>query len=187
MQKLKYYLISDPHFFTNNPEYFEEKLKKVLTNHKIDIACFRDKNSDNFEELAEIFLKICRKFSIKRVLINSDIDLAIKLNFDGVHLNSTQFEEIKRVKEQNLFSIISCHNFDELSKALEFDSKFVTYSPIFESPNKGEPKGIEKLEYAIKKFPSLNIIALGGIVTKEHINIVETTKAYGFASIRYFV
>lgn len=187
MQKIKSYIITDPVFFTNNPQIFETKLKKVLTNHKIDIACFRDKSSDNIEELAKIFLEVCKKFHIEKILINTDISLAIKLNFDGVHLNSTQFQEIKKVKEKNLFTIISCHNFDELEIAENFNSDCVTYSPIFITPNKGQPKGIENLKKAIGKFPNLNIIALGGIITKEQIEQIKNTKAYGFASIRYFV
>lgn len=187
MKELKTYLITDPQFFTNNPQTFKEKLKKVLSNHKIDIACFRDKSSKNIEELAKSFLQVCKEFKIKKILINSNIDLAKSLSFDGVHLNSTQFDKIDFAKSLNLFTIISCHNFDELEMALKFGSKFVTYSPIFDSPNKGEAKGIENLKNTIDKFPKLNIIALGGIITKEQIKQIQNTKAYGFASIRYFI
>ncbi len=187
MKELKTYLITDPQFFTNNPQTFKEKLKKVLSNHKIDIACFRDKSSKNIEELAKSFLQVCKEFKIKKILINSNIDLAKSLGFDGVHLNSTQFDKIDFAKSLNLFTIISCHNFDELEMALKFGSKFVTYSPIFDSPNKGEAKGIENLKNTIDKFPKLNIIALGGIITKEQIKQIQSTKAYGFASIRYFI
>lgn len=187
MKELKTYLITDPQFFTNNPQTFKEKLKKVLSKHKINIACFRDKSSKNIEELAKSFLQVCKEFKIKKILINSNIDLAKSLGFDGVHLNSTQFDKIDFAKSLNLFTIISCHNFDELEMALKSGSKFVTYSPIFDSPNKGEAKGIENLKNTIDKFPKLNIIALGGIITKEQIKQIQSTKAYGFASIRYFI
>lgn len=187
MKDLKSYLITDPKFFTNEPEKFILKLKEVLSKHKVDIACFRDKSSSNFEELAKLFLKICREFKIEKVLINTDINLAIKLNFDGVHLNSKQFKEIEEVKKKNLFTIISCHNFDELKIADKLKLDCVTYSPIFQSPNKGEPKGVLNLKKAVNSFPNLKIIALGGIVTNKQIKEIKNTKAYGFASIRYFV
>ncbi|QEZ88454.1 thiamine phosphate synthase [Aliarcobacter cibarius] len=187
MKKLKSYLITDPTFFTNNPIDFERKLKEVLTNYKIDIACLRDKTSNNIEELAEIFLKVCKKFSIEKILINSNLSLATKMKFDGIHLNSSQFNEIEKVKKLNLFTIISCHNFDELEKASKLGLNFVTYSPIFDTPNKGEPKGINNLDETIKKFPNLNIIALGGIISDNQVKQIEKTSAYGFASIRYFV
>lgn len=187
MKNLKSYLITDPTFFTNEPKKFVLKLKEVLSKHKVNIACFRDKNSTNFEELAKLFLEICREFHIEKVLINTDINLAIKLNFDGVHLNSKQFENIEEVKKKNLFTIISCHNFDELKIADSLKVDCATYSPIFKSPNKGEPKGILELKKAISSFPNLKIIALGGVVSNQQIEEINNTKAYGFASIRYFV
>ena len=187
MKDLKSYLITDPNFFTNEPEKFVLKLKEVLSKHKVDIACMRDKSSSNFEELAKLFLKTCREFKVEKVLINTDINLAIKLNFDGVHLNSKQFKEIEEVKKKNLFTIISCHNFDELKIAENLKLDCVTYSPIFQSPNKGEPKGVLDLKKAVNSFPNLKIIALGGIITNKQIKEINSTNAYGFASIRYFV
>ena len=62
---------------------------------------------------------------------------------------------------------------------------YVTYSPIFTSPNKGEPKGIEDLKELIKTS-KIKILALGGIVEARHVEMIKDTKAYGFASIRYF-
>lgn len=94
MRNIKSYLITDPNYFSDNKEIFKEKLIAVLKNHKIDFACFRDKSSKNIEELAKIFLQICKEFKIENILINSNISLAIKLGFDGVHLNSQQFDKI---------------------------------------------------------------------------------------------
>lgn len=187
MSKLKQYLISDPLYFSNNPLYFEEILKKCLEKHQVDMACFRDKSSENFEELAKIFLKICRVSKVKQVFLNSNINLAKDLGFDGVHLTSKQFDKIKEAKALNLLTIISCHNFEDLKKACEAKVDFVTYSPIFDTPNKGKAKGIKNLIEAIQNFEDLKFIALGGIISKEQIKSIEATRAYGFASIRYFV
>lgn len=102
MRNIKSYLITDPNYFSDNKEIFKEKLIAVLKNHKIDFACFRDKSSKNIEELAKIFLQICKEFKIENILINSNISLAIKLGFDGVHLNSQQFDKIENAKKSNL-------------------------------------------------------------------------------------
>lgn len=187
MKIIKSYLITDPIYFSNNKEIFKEKLIAVLKNHKIDFACFRDKSSKNIEELAKIFLQICKEFKIENILINSNISLAIKLGFDGVHLNSQQFDKIENAKKSNLITIISCHNLEELEKAMNKNIDFVTYSPIFDTPNKADAKGVDKLNEVIEKFPNLKIFALGGIIQNEQIKEIEKTKAYGFASIRYFV
>ena len=181
------YLITDPDYYDNNEQIFKEKLIRVFENHKVDIACFRDKKSSNFEELAKIFIEICKNYKIKNILLNSNYHLAKKLNATGVHLTSTQFNDIKNAKELGLYTIISCHNNYEIEEAIKANIDAITFSPIFETPNKGEPKGIEKLKEILNQYKNINVIALGGIVTKEHIEEISKTKAYGFASIRYFI
>ncbi|XPV68107.1 MAG: thiamine phosphate synthase [Halarcobacter sp.] len=180
------YLITDPKYYSNDKNIFEQKLKKALTKN-IDMACFRDKSSSNFEELAEVFIKVCKEKNIQQYLINSNITLAKKLNATGVHLNSKQFDKIKEAKNLELFTIISCHNEDEIKKALDNNIDAITYSPIFFTPNKGKAKGIENLEYIISKYKELKIIALGGIIDENHIKQIKASKACGFASIRYFI
>jgi len=61
----------------------------------------------------------------------------------------------------------------------------ITFSPIFTTPNKGEPKGIEVLREVISSL-EIAVIALGGIVEQEQIKLCEEAGAFGFASIRYF-
>ncbi|MFA9374127.1 MAG: thiamine phosphate synthase, partial [Poseidonibacter sp.] len=61
---MKKYLITDPLYYTNNEKLFANKLEKTLLNNKIDIACFRDKESSNFENLAKIFVDICKEHKV---------------------------------------------------------------------------------------------------------------------------
>lgn len=180
------YLITDPKYYSNNLKIFEERLKRILDSKKIDIACFRDKTSENFKELATIFVKVCKQYHIDKILINENYILAKELNATGVHLTSSQFDKIKKAKELNLFIIISCHNYDDIEKAKKLDVNTITYSPIFPTPNKGIPKGIEKLKECISVYKDLDIIALGGVISKNHIEQISVTNAFGFASIRYF-
>ena len=187
MNHLNKYLITDPRYYSSDAELFKKKLSLVLKNKKIDIACFRDKKSENFEELATLFVDICKNFNIEKILINTDYNLAYKLNASGVHLNSTQFDKIKIAKELDLYTIISCHTFEDIKEAINLKVNAITYSPIFETPNKGEPKGIKGLEEALKTFEDIDIIALGGIINETQIKQIAQTKAYGIASIRYFI
>ena len=186
MKNFKHYLITDPKYYTNDPDTFARILTENLKKHKVDFACFRDKSSDNTEELAAIFVQICSKFEIFKVLINSDIDLALKLKANGVHLTSQQFDKIEAAKKNNLFVIISCHTKEEIEEAKRLGANMVTYSPIFSTPNKGEAKGIEDLKEVVENS-DMDIIALGGIVTKSQVLKVKKSKAAGFAAIRYFV
>lgn len=181
------YLITDPEYYSSHPEVFEKNLKKVLSTKKVNMACFRDKTSENYEELASIFINVCKEFNIEKILLNQKIKLAKKLGATGVHLTSKQFEKIKKAKDLDLFTVISCHTYEEIEKAQESYVNAVTYSPIFQTPNKGEPKGIEKFRQAVRVYEDMDIIALGGIVSQEEVNKISTTRAYGFASIRYFI
>ncbi|MDZ7817843.1 MAG: thiamine phosphate synthase [Aliarcobacter sp.] len=130
---------------------------------------------------------VCKEFKIKEILINSNYNLAKELGATGVHLTSLQFDEIKEAKKLNLYVIISCHTFSDIEKALNSYCNAVTFSPIFDTPNKGEPKGITTLKEAISLYEDIDIFALGGIVNQEQVEQVSKTKACGFASIRYFI
>ena len=85
------------------------------------------------------------------------------------------------------FQPLQIRNYEDIEKAQNLYVNAITYSPIFETPNKGAPKGIDKLKEATRIFEDINIIALGGITNQEQVEKIEKTKAYGFASIRYFI
>lgn len=180
------YLITDPKYYTSNPSTFKKVLTKAISTKKVDIACFRDKISTNTTELAKVFIDTCKKFNIETILINSNIELAQTINANGVHLTSTQFNKIQEAKEKGLFVIISCHTFEEIIQAQDNNVNMVTYSPIFTTPNKGEPKGCEELAQIIQQV-KIPVIALGGILSDTQIAQIKQTKAQGFASIRYFI
>ena len=182
------YFITDPDEFGNTPENLKKNLINTLNHFHVDILCFRDKTSSNQEELAQVCLNIGRAFKISKVLINSDIELCNKLGFDGIHLNSLQFHQLENIKLTNIFTIISCHSESDILLAKKYKLNAVTYSPIFFKENKGEPKGIKKLQDVITKYQEENfsIIALGGIINEKNIKDVKNTNAKGFASIRYF-
>jgi thiamine-phosphate pyrophosphorylase len=119
-------------------------------------------------------------------MINSDIELAYTLGFDGVHLNSTQFDKIEYAKSHNLYVMISTHNTEEMELAILKGVDAITYSPIFYTPNKQSPLGVDTLKQAVGRY-SIDIFALGGIISKKEIDLVAKSGCSGFASIRYFV
>lgn len=179
------YLITDPQYYGNTPTLFEENLRKVLNQHTVNMACFRDKTSPNYVQLAHIFVKVCKEHGIEHILLNENLSLAKELNC-GIHLTSNQFDCIKEAKEADLYTVISCHNILEIEKAQKSYVNAVTYSPIYATPNKPDPKGVQSLKKILSIF-DMNIIALGGVISQKHVDEIARTKAYGFASIRYFL
>lgn len=182
---MKKYLITSKNFHTDKPDIFAAKLKQQFKTHMPDYALYRDKTNPNYEKLAQEFVTVCSNFSAIKSFIHQDAELAHRLKAYGVHLTSTQFEEISHAKELGLEVIISTHTHEEVLQAQKLGADAVTYSPIFASPNKDEPKGVDDLKALLSKC-SVKVFALGGIVEDWHVNEVEETGVYGFASIRYF-
>jgi thiamine-phosphate pyrophosphorylase len=183
---MKSYLLTDPQYYSSDAKEFKINLEKNIIKNKPDIVGFRDKVSFDIESLVDVYMKSCHKLGISNCYINSYIELALKYNAKGVHLTSSQLDKIDYARGLGLDIIVSCHNDDEIKYAVTKQVKTITYSPIFNSPNKGEPKGIFELQRVVEKF-DVNVIALGGIITAEHISELKKSRCFGFASIRYFV
>jgi len=175
------YVITDPS--TLNFQTLFSDLTHFAT--RANMIVYRDKENDAYAFYAEEFIAEARKCSFSKILLHSNVELAHELHADGIHLKSTQFYEIQQAKDLGLFVVISTHTVVEAQKAEQLGADMVTYSPIFPSPNKGEPKGVKELKKLVAML-SIPVIALGGIVTQEHIKLCEENGAFGFASIRYF-
>ena len=182
---IKRYLITDPKYYGTTPDRLVQRLQEVLKNGQCDFICYRDKSSDNYPLMASFFLGAVEELCPVR-LLHGDVELAAELHAEGVHLTSTQFDEIEKAKALDLFVVISTHTHEEVQRAAGLGADAVTYSPIFATPGKGEPKGLEDLKEIVGKIP-LNIIALGGITTPAQVKQIEESGAFGFASIRYFI
>ncbi|MEA2098622.1 MAG: thiamine phosphate synthase [Campylobacterota bacterium] len=182
MQK---YLITSREFYTDTPAIFRRILHEQFIQHSPTYALYRDKSNPNYDIQASHFVEVCEQFENIKSFIHRDVELAKKLNAKGVHLTSTQFDKIEDAKKLGLEVIISTHTHEEVLKAQELGVDMVTYSPIFASPRKGEPKGVEDLKELLK-ICNIKVFALGGIVESSQLKQIEDSKAYGFASIRYF-
>ncbi len=182
------YAITDPEFYGDNPLSFEKNLREVLKTHTIDILCFRDKRTKDIEPLAKICLSVGREFSINKILLNQNIELASTLGFDGAHLTSQQYDMIEKSKNLGLYTLASAHSSEDLELIKSKYANGATYSPIFYKKNKGEPKGCENLTKIVEKYQedTFSIFALGGITSLKNVEEVKQTNCKGFASIGYF-
>ena len=180
---MKPYLITDPSFYTHDLETFITKLTASFKKHKPDFALYRDKEFKDYETFAPHFVKLCKEHQVKAILHNK-APLAHRLGAYGVHYSGDKLCSIGTTSSK-LFQILSTHSLEEIISAEQLGIDAVTFSPIFETPNKGEPKGIDILKEVMEKSP-LPIIALGGIIDEKQIAEVEKANAWAFASIRYF-
>jgi thiamine-phosphate pyrophosphorylase len=112
-----------------------------------------------------------------KILVNTRADIAAAAGADGVHLPATA----ARLSLPGLLVGRSCHTLREIRDA---DADYVTFSPVFASPGKGNPVGLDQLREA--SCLGLPVFALGGI-TWENAGQCIDAGAAGIAGIRLFL
>ena len=111
-----------------------------------------------------------------KILINSRADIALACGADGVHLPA----EAPRETLPGLLVARSCHTLLEVREA---KADFVTFGPVFDTPNKGKGQGLNFLQAACQLGKP--VFALGG-VTWENAADCMASGAAGIAGIRLF-
>lgn len=182
MPKIASYLITDPSYYTHKLQTFKTRLEASFKEHRPNFALYRDKEFENYESFAIEFVRLCKLYNVKAMLHNH-YALALRLEAYGVHYSSNQLCNI--IQSPKLFQILSAHNEIEIQNAMDLGLNAVTISPIFHSPNKGEPLGLDRLQTLTETF-DIDMIALGGILEEAQVEAVKAKGASGFASIRYF-
>jgi thiamine-phosphate pyrophosphorylase len=182
---IKSYLITDSLYYGSDTVTFKKKLHSAFEKNHVDYALYRDKNNPNYSILAKEFILTCKDYNVQPI-IHQDAVLAHKLDAFGVHLTSEQFDKIEEAKKLCLFVVVSTHTIDEALYVSDLGVDALTYSPIFDSPSKPNPKGLAPLKEIVGKI-NTKIIALGGITTDEQIKAVESCGVFAYASIRKFI
>ncbi len=163
------------------------KLIKTAVEAKISLIQIREKRLAArfvFEIVSEA-ANFTRRTDTK-ILVNDRADIALAANADGVHLTRTSLSAatIRRLFPRDFIVGVSAHTVEEAEIAKRHGANFVTFSPIFSSPGKGEPQGVEKLKAVCERLKPFPVLALGGI---DETNVAEVLEAgaSGFAAIRF--
>ncbi|MGP1450017.1 MAG: thiamine phosphate synthase [Wolinella sp.] len=179
------YLITDPRFYPPDSLGFSTILSRSFSRYRPDFALLRGFDLAQTSLLVADFVNICRSFNVRPV-ISFYADLALELDC-GIHLKGAQMNDISALKRESKLVFYSAHSLDEIAQASELGANFVTISPIFHTPKKGIPLGVDILG-EISRTLSCGVFALGGIVTQAHVDtIARYDNIDGFASIRYFI
>ena len=121
-----------------------------------------------------------------RLLINSNLDIALSVDADGVHLpaDNPPIELARSILGDKALIGVSTHTVDEALSAATAGADFITFGPVYPTPSKasyGEPVGPTKLQEACETAP-VPAFALGG-VTPEKINELKTSGCARYACI----
>jgi thiamine-phosphate pyrophosphorylase len=129
-----------------------------------------------------------RKNPKTKILVNDRADVALAAKADGVHLTSKSISAriIRQNFPRNFIIGVSTHTVEEVVKSEKDRADFVTFGPIFQTPEKekyGTPQGVEKLAKVVETAQDFPVIALGGI-NQENLFEVLNAGASGLAAIR---
>ncbi|MCY7376875.1 MAG: thiamine phosphate synthase [Pyrinomonadaceae bacterium] len=188
--ELSIYLITDG---TTNIANFAEKkedilhLVKIAVETKVSLIQIREKLLPA-RYVFELAVEVCKltKNTGTKILVNDRADIALAANTDGVHLTAASLSAaiIRQHFPANFIVGVSAHTLEKAEAAKMQGANFVTFSPIYQSPDKGAPQGIEKLKEVCQWLKPFPVIALGGIDETNFAEVLETG-ASGFAAIRF--
>lgn len=123
--------------------------------------------------------------SATKLLVNDRADVALAAKADGVHLTgkSLAVKVIRRHFPENFIVGVSAHTSAEVFAAKKQKADFAVYSPIFSTPDKGAPLGLDALRRICEQAKPFPVIGLGGANETNYESILEI--ADGFAAIRF--
>lgn len=110
-------------------------------------------------------------------IINDDIDLAMMVGADGVHIGQEDFPvgAVRALVGEEMAIGLSTHAPAEARKAVEDGADYIGVGPVFKTFTKEDvvdPVGFEYLDYVVKNI-DIPFVAIGGI--KEH-NVGEVVR-----------
>ena len=163
----------------------EEALKGGIT-----LFQFREKGKGALEgkekvELAIKLQNLCKKYNVP-FIVNDDIELALEIAADGVHVGQDDLgvDEIRKLMPDKIIGL-SIGNEEELKQSKVEYVDYVGVGPVFVTQSKddaGGAIGYEGLELMRRFLPQIPLVAIGGIQT-QHIKDIMKTNVEGISII----
>ena len=136
-------------------------------------------------ELAIKLQDLCKKYNVP-FIVNDDIELALEIDADGVHVGQDDLgvDEIRKLMPDKIIGL-SIGNEEELKQSKVEYVDYVGVGPVYVTQSKddaGGAIGYEGLELMRKLLPQMPLVAIGGIQT-QHIKDVMKTNVDGVSII----
>ena len=154
-------------------------LKKLKKRKKFTIIYRNQNNSENITDIL-LFRKKCKTKSVK-FYVDNNLNLALKLNSDGVYLSShNKALSALHIKKLNFQIMGSAHSHKEVCMKIKQGCGVIILSKLFSvSYNKKAPfYGVIKFNNLLRSYK--NLVPLGGI-NLSNLNNLSNVDCLGFA------
>lgn len=126
--------------------------------------------------LAEKLFERCLAHNIP-FIVNDDVDLALTLQADGVHVGQED-EAAERVRDRigDRYLGVSVHNLNEVKQALSARADYVGLGPIFPTVSKEDAKqacGLAMIKHIRAHEKHVPLVAIGGITLQTAKQVIE--------------
>lgn len=177
-QLLKVYFIMGSN---NNSTLAPEIILEEALKGGISIFQFREKGTGALKGAAKIQLakrmqELCNQYHVP-FIVNDDIELALALDADGVHIGQDDENAIKvRQLFANKLVGVSAHTIEEVKEAMKAGADYIGIGPIYPTSTKKDAKEvqgtslIEKVKEANLTIP---IVGIGGITAENAFPVIQ--------------
>ena len=177
------YAVTDRHWLDGKTLY--EVVKESLDGG-VTFVQLREKtlDDDTFLEEAKELQKLCKEYNVPFV-INDNVDIAIKMNADGVHVGQSDMEagDVRAKLGPDKIVGVSAGTVEEAILAEKRGADYLGVGAVFPTGSKDDAKDVsfETLK-AICEAVSIPVIAIGGI-TQDNVKELAGSGICGIAVI----
>ncbi|EJQ40894.1 thiamine-phosphate pyrophosphorylase [Bacillus cereus BAG5X1-1] len=127
-------------------------------------------------DFAKELQALCKEYGVP-FIVNDDVELALELDADGVHVGQDD-EGITSVRKKMGDKIIgvSTHTIEEARWAIENGADYLGVGPIFPTSTKKDTKavqGTKGLKYFREQEITIPIVGIGGITIENTASVIE--------------
>ncbi len=182
-EDLLLYAVTDRHWLKD--ETLENQVEKALQGGATFLQ-LREKSLDDDIFLAEAkeIQKLCKKYQVPFV-INDNVDIALAIDADGVHVGQSDMEALdvrKRLGPDKIIGV-SAQNVQQALLAQKHGADYLGVGAVFPTGSKDDAEDVsfETLK-TICQAVDIPVIAIGGI-TKENVSELKGSGICGIAVI----
>lgn len=180
---LRLYAVTDPTWTKTHTLY--EQVEAALMGG-VTMVQLREKNGNRQEryEEAKQLLALCQSFHVP-LIINDDVELAVCVDADGVHVGQKDMpaDKARAMLGGNKIIGVSAKTVEQARIAKEAGADYLGVGAAFATGTKKDATVIPHKQYqTIKDAVGLPIVAIGGI-TRENVNELCGTGVDGVALV----